>query len=80
MQIDLTDDEALVLFDLLSDYGTPDDRRLIVRSAAERNALWALTGQLEKRLVAPLQRNYEELLSAARARLEAESGSWSLDE
>jgi len=77
MTIDLSDDEALVLFEFLSDYGSNDDgRELRVQHAAERNALWALSAQLEKGLVAPLQANYSELLSAARASVEKRGGSW----
>ncbi|HJX65955.1 MAG TPA: hypothetical protein VJ860_18605 [Polyangia bacterium] len=77
MNVDLSDDEALVLLDLLHDYGSNDDGREIkVNHAAERNALWALSAQLEKRLVAPLPPNYAELLSQARARVEQQGGSW----
>lgn len=77
MKIDLTEDEALVLFDLLADYGDRDDgRQLVVRHAAERNALWAVHGELEKVLVAPFQRDYSAQLAAARARVEERGGSW----
>lgn len=77
MQIDLTDDEALVLFDLLVDYATTDEgRRVVVRVAAERNALWALHAALEKVLVAPFQSDYADQLAAARSRLEVQGGSW----
>ena len=77
MQIELTDDEALVLFELLFSYGDSDDaRQLAVRHVAERNALWALSAQLEKKLVAPFRKDYQELLSAARARVEERGGSW----
>jgi hypothetical protein len=77
MQIDLSDDEALVLFELLSRYEEQgSNRTLLVREAAERNALWSLSASLEKQLVAPFQKNYEEMLSAARARLEEQGGTW----
>ena len=77
MKIELTDDEALVLFDLLADYGTGDDgRHLVVRHAAERNALWAVHAALEKGLVAPFQGDYPDQLSAARSRVEEQGGSW----
>lgn len=77
MNVDLSDDEALVLFELLHEYGSKDGaRELKVQHAAERNALWALSAQLEKRLVPPFQPNYSELLSAARARLEEQGGPW----
>ena len=77
MTFDLGEDEALVLFELLHEYGSNDDgRELKVRHLAERTALWALSAQLEKRLVAPLQPNYAELLSEARTRVEQLGGSW----
>lgn len=77
MIIELSEEAALVLFELLHEYGSQDDgRTLKVTHAAERNALWALTAQLEKRLVAPFKSDYAELLSAARARVEEEGGPW----
>jgi hypothetical protein len=77
MQIEISDDEALVLFELLFSYGdSDDDRRLVLRHAAERNALWALSAQLEKVLVAPFQKDYQEVLSAARTRIEEQGGTW----
>jgi hypothetical protein len=76
MTIELSEDQALVLFELLSRYGEGDARRLVIGEAAERNVLWALTAALERQLVPPFQTNYEELLSAARARVEAQHGSW----
>jgi hypothetical protein len=75
--VDLSDDEALVLFELLDDYGSKGDgRTLTILHAAERNALWALAAQLETGLVAPFEPNYSELLSGARARDEEQGGSW----
>jgi len=77
MTIDLTEDEALVLFELLADYGTNDDgRQLVVLHAAKRNVLWAVHSALEKALVAPFQRDYADHLSAARSRVEEQGGSW----
>lgn len=77
MKVELTEDEALVLFELLADYGTSDDgRQLVVRHAAERNVLWAVHAALEKGLVAPFQGDYADQLSAARSRIEDQGGSW----
>lgn len=77
MTLDLSDEEALVLFELLHEYGSKDDgRELKVQHAAERNALWALSAQLEKRLTPPFQPNYFELLTKARARVEEQGGPW----
>lgn len=52
MYIELADDEGLILFDLLYRYG--DGRELKIQHAAERNALWALSAQLERGVVTPL--------------------------
>lgn len=49
---------------------------LVIRHAAERNALWALEGALERQLVAPFQDDYDEQLAAARARVEEHGGGW----
>lgn len=77
MIVDLTEDEALVLFELLHEYGSNDDgRELKVQHAAERNVLWALSAQLEKHLVPPFRSNCEDLLSKARAHIEQQGGSW----
>jgi hypothetical protein len=77
MTIDLSDEEALVLYDLLACYGTNDQgRNLAIRNAAERNALWSLQCQLEKKLVAPFRHDYDELLALARQRVEDEGGPW----
>jgi len=75
--LQLTDDEALVLFDLLAEYGEAYDGRVLgVRHAAERNALWALSAHLEKVLVSPLRPEYAERLEASRQRLQNSGGSW----
>lgn len=77
MTLDLSDDEALVLLELLHEYGSKDEgRELKVQHAAERNALWALSAQLEKHLVPPFLPNYSELLSKARVRIEEQGGPW----
>jgi hypothetical protein len=77
MTIELSSDEALVLFDLLAHYGSEGDGRMLaIRNAAERNALWALEAALEKNLVAPFEKDYAELLAAARARVEEAGGGW----
>jgi hypothetical protein len=77
MTIELTDDEALVLFELLSrEDANLRERQLTLVHASERNALWAVTCELERKLVAPLQKEYPDLLGAARARVEEAGGSW----
>jgi len=70
VQIELADDEALVLFELLTS-GTLEDQI----EAPERNALWALQALLEKQLVAPFSDKYSTLLEQARSSLVARYGS-----
>jgi hypothetical protein len=60
-------DEALVLFELLSDFS--EQRSLAIPTAAEGLALIRLHGALEQVLVEPFRQDYVELLKAARARL-----------
>jgi hypothetical protein len=67
VQIELTGDEALVLFDLLSRYS--DSESLVIEDQAEQRALWNLFGVLEKQLAEPLRLEYVELLQRARERL-----------
>jgi hypothetical protein len=73
-KIKLSADEALVLFELLSrwsdssDAPTPD--ATCFESTAEGAVLNMVLCDLEKQLVAPFRQEYEELLNAARSRLE----------
>lgn len=70
VKIELTDDEALVLFELLASGRLSDGVE-----APERNALWALEALLQKQLVAPFSDNYSSLLAQARSSLVARYGS-----
>jgi hypothetical protein len=65
--LDLSADEALVLFEFLSRYG--ESERLETVDQAEQRALLRLCGKLESRLVEPFAPNYAELLAAARERV-----------
>jgi len=67
MHIELSDDEALVLFELLARH--EDDLRLDIQHEAERIVLWRIGGCLETQLVAPLRPEYAELLQRARERV-----------
>lgn len=62
--INLEDDEALVLFDLLASKQLED-----AIGVPERKALWALEALLEKTLTAPMRPDYSRLLEAARQSL-----------
>lgn len=63
IEIAITSDEALVIFEWLSELG-PDGL-----GDAERVAIDGLISCLERQLTAPLDPNYLDLLAAARARL-----------
>lgn len=73
MTIELDSEAALVLFDLLSDAKRSGDGGVSVRRPAEQKALAALRSELEKVLVAPLERDYAKQLELARERLERRS-------
>jgi hypothetical protein len=65
--IELTSDEALVLFDFLTRFCDTDV--LTLEDQAESRALWDLLALLEKQLVEPFRSDYSELLHQARERL-----------
>jgi len=69
--LEIGEDEALLLFELLADfYG---QSTLEIPSVSERLALARLHGALEKTLVLPFAKNYQDLLNAARLRLAAQA-------
>lgn len=63
----LSKDEALVLYEFVSRFGT--EERVEVKDPAEERALWNLEALLEKELVEPLAPDYSEILEQAKARL-----------
>lgn len=65
IRIELSDDEALVLFDFLSRFSETDE--LKIEDQSEVRVLWNICCDLEKILVGPFLENYDELLEAARA-------------
>jgi len=66
--LQLTADEALVLFDLLGRINEQDDLELF-EHPAEEQALWNLESALERQLEATHDLQYDQLLAAARDRL-----------
>lgn len=66
MNISLTSDEALVLFEWLTRFDKADDE---FADQAEQRVLWDLEAQLESSLVAPLRPDYDAVLAAARDRI-----------
>jgi hypothetical protein len=65
--IDLTGDEALVLYDWLTRFTRRDDMH--VTDQAEERVLFDLAAMLEKALITPLQADYAQQLARARARV-----------
>ena len=66
--IDLTKDEALVLFEWLARNDAGSDK-LVIDNESERKVLWVLEGLLESVLVDPLRPDYKERLAEARAKV-----------
>lgn len=66
VKIELNSDEALVLFEFLSNFSDTD--QLKIEDQAEKRVLRNMCCDLEKVLVEPFQENYPELLEAARTR------------
>jgi hypothetical protein len=73
IHFELGRDEALVLFELLADFG--DQERLELPSPVERLALLRLHGALERTMVEPFCPEYLELLERARKALKEEAGA-----
>jgi hypothetical protein len=71
VSIDLSRDEAIVLFELLSRFS--DNDKLNVEDQSEVTALWSLCGKLESTLVEPLQPDYSQLLTSARNNLKKQN-------
>lgn len=72
MKLELSDDEALVLFEWLA--RLDEKNALPVEDEAEEQVLWKIHGQLEKVLREPFAMNYRELVAAARVRIKRQWG------
>ena len=68
-QVQLSDDEALVLFDLLS-----SGKLAASTDTAEAHALGVVLASLEKQLTSPFASDYADQLVAARSALVARYG------
>lgn len=66
MKIELTKDEALVLFDFLSRNNEADAFKPLISDQAEERILWDLESLLEEGLEEIFQSNYDEVLKEAR--------------
>jgi hypothetical protein len=67
VELILTADEGIVLFEFLSPFSQDDV--LSIEHKGERQALWNLLCVLEKKLGAQFQADFSEQLAAARERL-----------
>lgn len=67
ISIDLTEDEAMVLFEWLSRINKSND--LDFEDQAEQRVLWDLEALLEAALAQPFRTNYDQLLADARERV-----------
>lgn len=67
VKINLTKDEALVLFENLSRFS--DENSLIIEDQAEQRVLWNLTCLFENELSEPFSKDWPNIIQGARNRL-----------
>ena len=72
LNIALSKNEALVLFELLSRFS--DTEKLEIEHQSEVRALWNLTCLFEKELTEPFKEDYEKTLNEAREALKDKDG------
>lgn len=70
VRIDLTKEEAIVLFDMLTRYSETDV--LDIAHKSESQILWNLQADLESKLAEPLSESYKIILEAARRAISCE--------
>ena len=71
INLSLTNDEAIVIFEFLSRFSETD--KLSIEHQSEQRILWNLTNSLEKELAEPFGNNYKETLNKARENIEDQS-------
>ncbi|MCA1565603.1 MAG: hypothetical protein LC803_08185 [Acidobacteria bacterium] len=67
INIELSKDEGLVLFELLSRFSNNEELQIVDHS--EERVLWNIQAELEKQVTAPFQADYQDLLLKARERV-----------
>ena len=67
VNLELSSDEALVLFEFLSRF--VDKEQLEISDQSEKRVLWDLQATLEKKLVEPFRADYNDILEKAQSRL-----------
>lgn len=65
VNLELSREQALVLFEWLSNFNATEDRQF--DDQAEERVLWDIEAMLESSLVEPFDARYKELLAEARA-------------
>ena len=71
VDLHLTNDEAIVLFEFFARFQESEPCRLRIANNAEFVALSRISAQLDKALVEPFDTRYVELLEEARERIAA---------
>lgn len=67
IQINLSKDEAIVLFEFLSRFS--DKEKLEITDQSEARVLWNILCDLEKILVEPFSKKYAKILEEAREKI-----------
>jgi hypothetical protein len=65
INIRLTKDEALVLFEFISRFNEADHKALF-QDQSEQKMMWLMEGQLQKILAEPFRQDYKEIIDKAR--------------
>lgn len=65
--MELSNEEALVLFEFLSRFA--EDEKLEIIDQAEKEVLMSVLASLERELVEPFEINYKEILEEARRKI-----------
>jgi len=68
LNIKLSKDEALILFDFLSRFSEKEIEG-VFQDQSEQKVLWIIEGQLEKVLVEPFMPDYSEIILKARDKI-----------
>ncbi len=71
INLTVTKDEALVLFEFLSRFNQSEHSD-IFEDQAEQKILWLLEGQLEKQLVEPFKPDYKDIVREVRNKIRDE--------
>ncbi len=72
VNVELTAQEALILFDLLSRWSESDSMTILLQHQAEQRVLWDIHAELESQLVEPILPDYLDRLRKAREMVQDE--------